>query len=233
MVCLLGAAFFAALFGRMALASAAPDVPVTCINYRHNIEGTNNYKHQYDKAVKSRMWQANKQYCMRVSSIAVANGNGSVEFGWVLGYQPAAGNAYKGFGACADGNYFNTPELFVVWVPKDGRYHCEDFGSLALDSYGTFAVTNTNLNDWWGIFYGSTHERNVHVNFVRGWALTNGERHNNNDTAYGNFTHLKYQYVGGGSSWHPFNSSVKYYDDDSAYRWCKYSDTHTKVARTC
>jgi hypothetical protein len=168
--------------------------------------------------------------CDRVSSVGAINGDGEVEIGWTLGWLPRDGNVYTGSGACND-IYFVAPQVFEVWVPIGGDYHCRMFGS---DTHGsnTFHTVSTANNAGggdWQTNEGGMGLDHVIVNFNSGIILTNAERHNLSiDTAKAHFKSLKKK-VAGDTTWFDFCCSVKFADTDSDFHWVRDSATETEV----
>lgn len=205
----------------------------SCSVFLQNVEGTDgDAPLNSQDGLKANVHAASfNDDCLRVSSLAVLNGSGVVEFGWKLGWDYAAGNLYTGPGACANGTYRTTPQLFVVWVPIGGGYHCKTLGNFNTSTPPLMAVHDTNGNTVWDIdLYSSTSQiSSVNVNFTQGAPVTNGERHSTGDSAYAEFTNLAWQTVGLGSTWRDFENSQFYFDNNPDYHWVKDSNTHTEV----
>lgn len=228
----------ALLLGIILPGGAAANPAKGCVNNPVNVEGSDGGQSGNQVGIKASVWfgtwnsQNNGGDCMRVSSIAVlaeGGGFGVVEWGWVLGYLPKAGNVLTGPDAC-DGDYFNSPESFVVWVPIGGAYHCRHLFANAGGMFFPLSLKDTNLDTTFHAYKSGTDVATMNVNFDRGNVLTNGERHNLNiDTAFSEFEGLQKQ-VAGLSTWGDFCCSYKFVDDDPGFYWNKITDTHTKVS---
>jgi hypothetical protein len=225
------------LLGGLLVAAKAPPAyatspPTSCPAFKHNVEGSNSAQDGNHIGIKTSLWYGHPSSdCIRVSSMGEVNGDGSVEFGWFLGWDKSAGNLYTGPGACQNNVYYGRyPELFLVWEPIGGGYHCQNIVAIGTDQYLSTWIHDTNMNTVWDADTSVGGQvASANVNFSRGTAVTNGERHNNNDSAYSDFKSLQFQLAGNGSTWYDFNSSYKYADDDPDYHWVKDSDTHTEV----
>lgn len=170
--------------------------------------------------------------CIRVSSVAVNNGtDGSVEIGWFLGWDTSNHNQYTGSDACTDGVYYSTLEVFEVWTPIGGGYHCRN---LTFDTAGAFHfvnIANPDVNNSWEFTEaGHTYDTRS-VNFSRGSVRTNGERHDRtDDVATSHFKALQKQVAGNGSTWFDSSSSFAVTPDtDPDYKWKLDSQTETEV----
>jgi hypothetical protein len=205
--------------------SAQP--PSTCIDFRDNVEGTDASQQGNHQGIFTTMaFFGGSNDCIRVSSIAVRNGTGEVELGWVLGYHPSNNNPYSGPGACA-GQYFANPQVFEVWTPIGGGYHCRNLGQESTGLHNVKLYDN-NSDTVWSMAEGGSILDAVNVNFDHGLAVTNGERHNSSDTSRAHFTDLQKQ-ISGDTTWYPFTISVEEYDSDSSFHWHKDSQTETWV----
>jgi hypothetical protein len=215
------------LFVAITPASARP--PFDCVfAVKHNVEGTDAAQLGNHQGILTSMafFDGNND-CFRVSSIGVVNGTGQVELGWVLGWHPNAGNLYTGPGACADSDYFAHPQVFDVWIPIGGGYHCRNLG-LETTGYHNVKLYDNNGDTVWSFAEGGSILDSANVNFDRGDAATNGERHNGSDTAKAHFKALQKQ-VAGQTTWFDFTTSQQYFDDDPAFHWHRDSDTETEV----
>ena len=222
----------AALTGMWPTSSAwATAPPESCIAFLHNVEGVNTIQEGDDTGVRSSMWFAYpSDDCMRVSSIAVDNVDGQVEIGWVLGWHPSADNAYTGTGACNDSYFGIDPELFLVWIPQGGSYHCRDLVAISPGQYLNLWVQDPESDTIWSANYtGHSPAWTPNVNFGRGIAVTNGERHSSTDSMWAGFQDLQWK-VAGNPNWNDFNSSAAIVPDgDTSYHWTKHTDTWTTV----
>lgn len=171
--------------------------------------------------------------CIRVSSEGIVRGaTGVVEFGWVLGWHPNDGNLYTGPGYCND-RYYTDPELFIVWQPQGGGYHCRDLQSVPTDAngadYGGSVYWSGSNYDFDSYFRGN-YQTAVSVNFKYGSAVTNGERHNLNiDSAYSHFQNLQKRILSNPGAWRDFTFSFCYVDNDPDFDWYGISANETKV----
>lgn len=235
---LLGALLATVLYPAAAFASP----PESCVNVRFNTQGTDSAQFGNHVGIKANVWFGhwnsllNGGDCDRVTSIGVINGTGVVEYGAVLGWLPSGGNVYTGADRCND-HYFKTPEVFQVWQPIGGNYHCREVGAAAANNYYTLSVTDANQDTVWHALTGSTDHGSMNVNFSRGVVATNGERHNQSlDTAFAHFQLLKKQ-VAGTSTWSNFTSSYQgccFPPDphfDPGFHWFFISNTETEVLR--
>lgn len=211
--------------------ATAVQPPSTCVVQTTQVEGTDfsglvGVPPEHEGIASSMFVGTANNDCIRVSSEGVLHGpDGVVEWGWVLGYHPNGGNVYAGPGYC-NNRYYTTPELFIVWVPVGGGYHCKDVaaatpGTHILDTYSTSTTV-------WANTYDGPDRADLTVNFYYGTAVTNGERHNPSDSAAADFQNLKKRTTDD-TSWQPFEFSGCYLDDDSSYDWYFYSNTHTHV----
>ncbi len=203
-----------------------------CYNTITNVEGSDSAQDGNHQGIQTSMHIGSYSGdCIRVSSIGVVNGDGQVEMGYLLGYHPSNGNVYTGGGACVDSDYFSTPEIFVVWIPIGGSYHCKNLKSESESQFQTFSTSDANQDTRWQVSEGGSQLFVVNMNFDRGTALTNGERHNlTTDIAQAHFTSLKKQVSGNGSTWFDFTSSYKYFDNDPDFKWVFDSNTNTEVS---
>lgn len=174
--------------------------------------------------------------CVRVSSEGVISpsGAGQVEWGWVLGWHPKGPNVYTGPGYCND-RYYTNPEVFQVWTPIGGGYHCRDIRSVSTSPGGTDYSMSVYYE---GIVNGSysfatwlagNKYDSIAVNFHYGYALTNGERHNLTiDSATTHFLTLEDQTLTH-PAWQSFEWSYQFNDNDPGWDWYSYSEDHTVV----
>lgn len=228
----LGLAVAASLLGN---SSAAAHPAEDCQSVHYNVEGWDNQDDVTSEVgVKSNMWVADAgdgTQCNHVSSLAVLNAGGVVEFGWDLGWSSSDGNLYTGPGACND-QYFSTdPHLLMAWVPIGGGYHCWNGDALLPGMFDAFWIHDTNQNTVWDAdFISGPAVMSADVNFSTGEPITNGERHNrSDDTAHAEFKALSQQYYWDGSTWFDFLNSSQYADSDPDYNWVRIGDDHTEV----
>jgi Rieske Fe-S protein len=173
--------------------------------------------------------------CIRVSSIGVLGSSGAfVEFGWFLGWDTSSNNQYTGSGACVDGQYFGgEPELFVAWAPTNGGYHCKKLFSDGDNVFHYLRISDNDQDTVFKYFEASTQLGTLNVNFTRGDAYTNSERHNaQDDTATAHFKALQ-ETIAGQSTLYDFSNSVEINvpasADDPDFHWQKNSDVETQV----
>ncbi|MGZ5372330.1 MAG: hypothetical protein ACXWDE_11130, partial [Aeromicrobium sp.] len=169
--------------------------------------------------------------CIRVTSVAVNNGGGSVEIGWFMGWDTSSFNQFTGSGACRDGDYYDTPEVFAVWQPIGGGYHCRNLTFEAEDSWHLVNIANPDANTSWEFTEaGHTYDTRS-VNFSRGNVRTNGERHSlTYDIAKAHFKSLQKSVAGNGGTWFSFSNSYAVLpDSDPGYKWKFDSQTETEV----
>jgi hypothetical protein len=217
--------------------SASANPPFSCINYVHNKQGTDAAQQGNHQGIKSSIAVfAPSNDCERVSSIAVILDGpglsiGIVEIGWVNGWLPADDNAYSGSGACND-SHFDHPRVFITWNPVGGSYHCRFFDPVDT-GFSTFSVFDSNGDGTWKFGFGGSIIDSHAANGDRGDAVTNGERHNNSDTAKAHFKDLQKQVSGLGSNWYDFSTSQHYpvasIWEDPDFHWLKDSETETEV----
>jgi len=178
--------------------------------------------------------------CIRVSSIGIlAAGGGYVELGWYLGWDTSNGNLYSGPGACVEGVYYGqgvhpSPEVFVVWKPNNSGYHCKDLFGEDQDVFRHFKIEDSDQDTSFKYYEAGTFLGSVGVNFSRGTAYTNGERHNAQlDSAFSNFESLS-KFVAGLTGAYDFTTSTEISmgsRDDPDYHWQRDTDVHTEVVR--
>jgi hypothetical protein len=220
---------FCELFLLPGVAQAHPTVD--CINHLWNTEGKDNDHLGFHTGIKSLMaFYDGSNDCLRVSSVAVVSaGGGSVEFGWFLGWD-TNGNAYSGSGACQQA-YFSSPELFEVWAPDGGAYHCKRLGQETSQNHYV-SVYDTDQNSIWAVGEGGSQLDNImNVNFFEGVGITNGERHNSSDTARAHFQDLQKTWVGH-ENWSSFccSTTANFGTDDPGFHWTQgIDDTETYV----
>lgn len=167
--------------------------------------------------------------CARVSTIGVINNTGYVEFGWSLGWN-SGGGAYSGSDACDSSYVGDLPQLFLVWQLIGGQYHCKLLIQIGTDQSVTLWIHDQNLDSVWGVEYaGSGQIGSANVNFDRGIAITNGERHSTTDSMHAEFRSLQVQLAGNGATWYDFNGSYQWLDNDASFHWVKHSNTYTEV----
>lgn len=156
--------------------------------------------------------------CSRISAVGVINVNetGLVEWGWILGYSaPACG-----------GNYYSSPTLFLAWQNPGQQYRCRiAFGNTS--GYYTVEASDLNQNTWWNVYKAGSQVDKVDMDFHRGNIFLLTERHNPNDSGYGDFQSLK-KALTSTSSFNSFTNPGVLADLDDAYKFCKVSDTQVK-----
>lgn len=170
--------------------------------------------------------------CIRVTSLAVENGSGFVEIGWFMGWDTDNHNQFSGSGACQDDDYYTSPEVFEVWEPIGGGYHCRNLTFESEDSWHYVNIANPDVNTSWEFTEAGTTFDTRSVNFTRGSAITNGERHNGNfDIAKAHFKALQKEIAGNGNPWFDFSSSYGKRDNDNDYHWHLDTETETEVLK--
>jgi hypothetical protein len=232
----LGAFAGAGLFLLMVSFMVAPQAlaslpPESCVNFEHNVEGSETAGTGSQTGIYSNMrFAPTSDDCIRVSSIGVINGTGQVEWGWVLGWHPNNNNAYGGAGACND-QYYTDPEIFVVWVPIGGMYHCRNVQNVSVTSatFHTMSILDGDGDKDWAAWYEGSQIASASVDFSNGTVVTNGEIHNTSDNAYSHFESLEKRTTADRSTWHDFTSSYCFADGAGSFEWHRNSDTDTEV----
>lgn len=198
-------------------ASASP--PESCISPKKNVEATQHTQGGNHQGVKADTWFASANNdCDRVTSLAVFNGSGLVEWGWTLGWMP---------GACGD-VYVTSPTTFYTWQPIGGSFHCARVAGNGQGTFFTLMLKDENSDTTWSVSKDGTQVGTLNVNFDRGTLLTNAERHSTGDSAFAHFKNLKFQ-VAGSSTFNDFSALQLYCDTDDAYEFSKTSNTEHKV----
>jgi hypothetical protein len=204
--------------------------------YKHDIEGNDPDQDGYQIGMRGNVHVAAPKSdgsdCMRVSSIAMADSDGSVEIGWVIGWLPSANNVYTGTDACDD-QYNASPELFVVWQPIGGGYHCRQLAYISQSTDKQMTVADSNGNTIFNYWYDGFNYGSANVNFSDSRDLTNSERHASTDGMYADFNNLQNQLYNEG--FQSYAQSALFYSNDSDHVWVKDSADHTEVevSSTC
>ncbi len=228
-----------ALLGVLVLepVTAAASPPLSCVNTKVNVEGTNTGEPENTHTgIKANVHFATSNGdCFRVSSIGLVNSDGTVEVGWALGWIPYNGNVYTGSGACND-HYFTDPEVFEVWEPIGGDYHCRELKSEVggLNKFYVMSISDPEQDTIWKVTEGGANLDlvNVNVNFSEGDVRTNGERHNLTiDTSKAEFKSLYERINSLGTLWIGFCCSDQAHpgDNDPAFHWQMDAADHTEV----
>jgi hypothetical protein len=135
--------------------------------------------------------------------------------------------------ACQDGPYYSTPEVFVVWWPNNGSYHCKNLLSDNGGVYHYLRIHDADQDTVFKYYEAGTLLGSVNVNFSRGEDFTNGERHNaQDDTAVSHFKALQ-KTIAGTTTLYDFSNSVEIVvppeNNDPDFHWSKVSDRETLV----
>jgi hypothetical protein len=215
--------------GNQALANTNCTHPNSGVNTMAQEDGgSSNHRGNRSRALWVEQNPASDPQCTRVSSLFLTTEDHTfwVEIGWV--------DASLNPGVCG---YSLSSGADVFDTKTDGNgYSCHNDGEVASGDYGTYqasmSVNSPTANGTWDFWYEGTevHTRTLTSNSPTVMIpATNGERHDNGDSAWSDFKTLEFMNGGGWNAWvSPGKGPV---DDDNGYCQKLYSSdpTHTSV----
>jgi hypothetical protein len=121
---------------------------------------------------------------------------------------------------------FDHPHM-LVYAQQAGNVKCkQNPPSFTAGSFYHVSAQNTQHNNQFNYYLGSTYEGYYTVNFNRGELLSFDERHNTTDSLYGVFDGLGY--MGSAGGWNPW-PVVDSPDSISGWNYCPTGNNSYKV----
>ena len=164
-------------------------------------------------------------WCQRINSVYVvsASGQGSFEFGWLIGYSRCSGYT---------GTFYTQPTLFYWSTTDGGLTRCQVWGTKhpAGGQYDSFRVSDINANTYWGSFWDGAELQpdGINMDFSRGFNQVAMERGHHDDICTSYFNELNEYHDGNGwTRWDGLTSSAAA-DQDPA---CHFSKVNNYTGR--
>ncbi|MET3961145.1 hypothetical protein ABIE44_001079 [Marmoricola sp. OAE513] len=177
------------------------------------VEDVNGPANDDSRGTRSDMYVSSvSTFCQRVSSVYVQDpiSESGMEFGWVVGYSQC------------DGQTYSVPTLFY-WAQRNGaKLSCNVFHTRHPTTYDTFEVSNTNANNYWGVYTNGTSllPNGAGLGFSKGYSLTGTERGSSQDPGSAVWNDLQEFHDGSpGDHWSAWDRVQLNYDHDPTYHF--------------
>ncbi len=203
----------------LAAGPAAATPPSSCRAFKDNVEAHQGTVLGSHIGLRSDVWLGTSANdCARISSLTDTSSSGFVEFGWLLGWDQ-----------CGPTNDYHVAPLgFIAWQPNAGGYHCAEVATWSGGQFSTLSLKDENSNTIWGAYRDMSLTATMDVNFDRGTANTNGERHASGDSAWSHFKSLDWM-PAGTTTWNQFSVLESGPDTDPNYNCIQISEHEQKV----